>query len=77
MHPFQQLPLTTQPIFYDFYYANSKACKHNEYPIKRENLKRYFHAIVARDLFDKKGFNMIFLKNDNMILKVQELEKNE
>lgn len=46
-------------------------------PKARENLKRYFHAIVARDLFDKKGFNMIFLKNDNMILKVQELEKKE
>jgi carboxyl-terminal processing protease len=46
-------------------------------PKSRENLKRYFNALVARDLFDQKGFNMIFLKNDNMILKVQELEKNE
>ena len=46
-------------------------------PKSRKNLKRYFNAIVARDLFDQKGFNMIFLKNDNMILKVQELEKNE
>jgi carboxyl-terminal processing protease len=46
-------------------------------PKSRENLKRYFNAIVARDLFDKKGFNMIFLKNDNMILKVRELEKKE
>ena len=45
-------------------------------PKSRENLERYFNAIVARDLFDRKGFNMIFLKNDNMILKVLELEKN-
>jgi carboxyl-terminal processing protease len=35
-------------------------------PKSRENLKRYFNAIVARDLFDKKGFNMIFLKNDKL-----------
>ena len=46
-------------------------------PKARKNLKRYFNAIVARDLFDQKGFNIIFLKKDNMILKVQELEKNE
>ncbi len=46
-------------------------------PKTRNNLERYFNAIVARDLFDQKGFNMIFLKNDNMILKVQELEKND
>ncbi len=46
-------------------------------PKTRNNLERYFNAIVARDLFDQKGFNMIFLKKDNMILKVQELEKND
>ena len=46
-------------------------------PNSRKNLKRYFNAIIARDLFGKRGFNMIFLKKDNMILKVLELEENE
>lgn len=51
------------------------------YPIPpnvREDLKRYFKAIMARNLFDETGYFMITQKKDNMILKVIELDsKNQ
>ncbi|MDT8417023.1 MAG: S41 family peptidase [Lutibacter sp.] len=51
------------------------------YPIPpnvREDLKRYFKAIVARNLFGETGYFMITQKKDNMILKVIELDsKNQ
>ncbi len=43
-------------------------------PVVREDLKRYFKAIMARNLFDETGFFMITQKKDNMILKVIELD---
>ena len=51
------------------------------YPIPpnvREDLKRYFKAIMARSIFDETGYFMITQKKDNMILKVIELDsKNQ
>jgi carboxyl-terminal processing protease len=50
------------------------------YPIPpnvREDLKRYFKAIMARNLFDETGYFMITQKKDNMILKVIELDSNK
>lgn len=46
-------------------------------PKSRENLRRYFHAIIARNLFDDKGYYMITQSNDLMILKVLELENQK
>jgi carboxyl-terminal processing protease len=43
-------------------------------PNSREDLKRYFKAFFARDLFDQTGYFMITQKKDNMILKVIELD---
>ena len=43
-------------------------------PKSRENLKRYFNAIIARNLFDDKGYYIITQSHDHMILKVLELE---
>lgn len=43
-------------------------------PNSRKNLKLYFNAIMARNLFDETGYFMITQKEDNMILKVLELE---
>tara|TARA_R110001583_G_scaffold23999_3_gene88004 strand:- start:584 stop:2209 length:1626 start_codon:yes stop_codon:yes gene_type:complete len=40
----------------------------------KEDLKRYFKAFFARDLFDQTGYFMITQKKDNMILKVLELD---
>lgn len=42
----------------------------------RQNLKRYFNAIMARNLFDETGYYIIIQKEDNMILKVLELENS-
>ena len=42
--------------------------------VVREDLKRYFKAIMARNLFDETGYFMITQKKDNMILKVIELD---
>jgi carboxyl-terminal processing protease len=44
-------------------------------PKAKENLKRLFNAVVARDLFDQTGYYRITQKKDNMIMKVLELEK--
>ena len=46
-------------------------------PAVREDLKRYFKAIMARNLFDETGFFMITQKKDNMILKVIELDSKK
>lgn len=47
-------------------------------PAAREDLKRYFKAIMARNLFDETGYFIITQKKDNMILKVIELDtKNQ
>ena len=46
-------------------------------PKVKEDLKRYFNAFVARDLFDQSAYFRITQKKDNMILKVLELEKNK
>jgi len=43
-------------------------------PKNRVNLKRYFNALIARNLFDETGYFMISQTNDNMILKVLDLE---
>jgi carboxyl-terminal processing protease len=43
-------------------------------PKSKENLERYFNAIMARNLFDETGFFIITQRKDNMILKVLELE---
>ncbi len=43
-------------------------------PMAKEDLKRYFKAIMARNLFDETGYFMISQKKDNMILKVLELD---
>ncbi len=43
-------------------------------PKSRENIKRYLNAIIARNLFDDKGYYMITQSHDLMILKVLELE---
>ena len=50
------------------------------YPIPseaKEDLKRYFRAIMARNLFDETGYFMIAQKKDNMILKVIELDSKK
>ncbi len=46
-------------------------------PNSKENLERYFNAIMARNLFDETGYLIITQKKDNMILKVLELEKEK
>ncbi len=46
-------------------------------PKSKENLKRYFNALVARNLFGQNAYFMITQKKDNMILKVLDLEKNK
>jgi carboxyl-terminal processing protease len=46
-------------------------------PAAREDLKRYFKAIMARNLFDETGYFMITQKKDNMILKVIELDSKK
>jgi len=46
-------------------------------PIAKEDLKRYFKAIMARNLFDETGYYMITQKKDNMILKVIELDNKK
>ncbi len=47
-------------------------------PAAREDLRRYFRAIMARNLFDETGYFIIAQKKDNMILKVIELDsKNQ
>ena len=46
-------------------------------PEGREDLKRYFKAIMARNLFDETGYFMITQKEDNMILKVIELDSRK
>ena len=43
-------------------------------PKARKELKKYFNAIMARNLFNETGFYMITQKEDAMILKVLELE---
>lgn len=43
-------------------------------PKTKTNLKRYFNALIARNLFDETGYFMISQTNDNMILKVLDLE---
>jgi carboxyl-terminal processing protease len=43
-------------------------------PLAKENLKRYFKAFMARDLFDQTGYFIISQTKDQMILKVLELE---
>lgn len=43
----------------------------------KKNLKRYFNAIMARNLFDETGYYIITQKKDNMILKVLELENRD
>jgi len=45
-------------------------------PKSKEQLKLYFKAIVARNLFDDTGYYKIVQENDNMILKVLELDAN-
>ncbi len=46
-------------------------------PNAKEDLKRYFKAIMARNLFDETGYFMITQKKDNMILKVIELDSKK
>ncbi len=46
-------------------------------PIAKEDLKRYFKAIMARNLFDETGYFIIVQKKDNMILKVIELDSKK
>jgi len=46
-------------------------------PKSREDLKLYFKAFFARDLFDQTGYFMVTHKKDNMILKVIELENSK
>jgi len=46
-------------------------------PKSREDLKLYFKAFFARDLFDRTGYFMVTQKKDNMILKVIELETSK
>jgi len=43
-------------------------------PESKANLKMYFNAIIARSLFEDIGYFIITQANDNMILKVLELE---
>lgn len=46
-------------------------------PKSREDLKLYFKAFFARDLFDQTGYFMVTQKKDKMILKVIELENSK
>jgi carboxyl-terminal processing protease len=46
-------------------------------PVAKEDLNRYFKAIMARNLFDETGYFMIAQKKDNMILKVIELDSKK
>lgn len=45
-------------------------------PKSKANLKMYFNAIIARSLFEDIGYFIITQANDNMILKVLELESD-
>lgn len=45
-------------------------------PEARKNLKTYLKAVIARNLFEETGYFIITQKNDLMILKVLELERN-
>ena len=46
-------------------------------PKSRENLKVYFNALMARNLFDETGYFIVTQKKDRMILKVLELESKK
>jgi carboxyl-terminal processing protease len=46
-------------------------------PRVKEDLERYFNAIMARNLFDETGYFIITQKKDNMILKVIELDSKK
>ncbi|MFA5297987.1 MAG: S41 family peptidase [Lutibacter sp.] len=46
-------------------------------PLAKDDLRRYFRAIMARNLFDETGYYMITQKKDNMILKVIELDSKK
>lgn len=46
-------------------------------PKSKEDLKRYFKAFFARDLFGQTGYFMVTQEKDNMILKVIELDSNQ
>ncbi|MGV8945422.1 MAG: S41 family peptidase [Lutibacter sp.] len=46
-------------------------------PLAKDDLRRYFKAIMARNLFDETGYFMITQENDNMILKVIELDSKK
>ena len=46
-------------------------------PKTRSNLKMYFNAIMARNVFDETGYFMITQKEDAMIKKVLELESKK
>lgn len=46
-------------------------------PNAKDNLKLYFKAVMARNMFDETGYFMITQKKDNMILKVLELESKQ
>ena len=46
-------------------------------PKESGDLKRYFNAFIARNLFDDTGYFMITQTQDNMILKVLELENEK
>ncbi|SFS42373.1 S41 family peptidase [Lutibacter maritimus] len=46
-------------------------------PKSKENLKVYFNAFMARNLFDETGYFIITQKKDRMILKVLELESKK
>ena len=46
-------------------------------PLAKDDLRRYFKAIMARNLFDETGYYMITQKKDNMILKVIELDSKD
>ena len=46
-------------------------------PLAKDDLRRYFKAIMARNIFDETGYFMITQENDNMILKVIELDSKK
>ncbi|MFZ3274277.1 MAG: S41 family peptidase [Lutibacter sp.] len=58
-------------------YINELDIKYPIPPAVREDLKRYFKAIMARNLFDETGYFIITQKKDNMILKVIELDSKK
>lgn len=57
-------------------YIQNKETKFHKKDASYDRMKWYLKALVAREIYGDLGFYKVYQKNDNMILKILELEKN-